>query len=223
MVLFANNLCIVLDGYEPTPDVEDRDTLEQVQFCFGIPDQRVAKLTYPGEILRAIQEEYKDPGPNLQVIHYKAKPSKLFDRLKKETHYIEAGGGICLTSSQVLMIKRKGKWDLPKGKLDPGESPEDGAVREVEEETGLKPRVLKPILPSYHFYAQGDEMMFKKTYWYLMRGNPMAELVPQAEEEIEAAGWYIPDEVVQLLRESYASLQLQYFRTLPDIKELIME
>jgi 8-oxo-dGTP pyrophosphatase MutT (NUDIX family) len=52
---------------------------------------------------------------------------------------IIAGGGIVTNElGELLMIFRRGKWDLPKGKLDEGESIEDCAIREVEEETGVK-------------------------------------------------------------------------------------
>src|SRR5215207_6225786 len=71
--------------------------------------------------------------------------------IKKFT-YVKAAGGVVINDhAQLLMIHRKGKWDLPKGKLNKGEKLEDCAIREVEEETGLKKlKLLSPLTVSYH-------------------------------------------------------------------------
>ena len=73
-------------------------------------------------------------------------------------------------AQQWLLIFRRGHWDLPKGKIDPGETPEQAAIREVQEETGLRELTLGPALPaSFHTYRdQQDRRVLKQTYWYLM-------------------------------------------------------
>ncbi len=88
------------------------------------------------------------------------------------------------------MIFRNGKWDLPKGKLDPGETPPVAAVREVQEETGLQELELGTALPNtYHIYQQKGYWMLKTTFWYWMRSPEAVPLTPQEEEGITQAEW----------------------------------
>ncbi|HEX2536262.1 MAG TPA: NUDIX domain-containing protein, partial [Chitinophagaceae bacterium] len=91
----------------------------------------------------------------------------------------------------VLLIFRKGKWDLPKGKLDPGETLEACAVREVQEETGLQEINLGAYLhTTFHTYTEGNELALKESVWYLMEHTGPGEgLTPQREEDIEECIW----------------------------------
>ena len=70
---------------------------------------------------------------------------------KKFTIVVAAGGLVQNEKKEILLIFRRGKWDLPKGKLDKGEKLEVCAIREVEEETGLqKVRYLQLYRHSYY-------------------------------------------------------------------------
>lgn len=112
---------------------------------------------------------------------------------------------------EMLLIHRRGMWDLPKGKIEKGESPEEGALREVEEETGISGHQLsKPIPSTYHIYPQSGWVL-KKTYWYLMEVAGAGPLTPQAEEEIHAAEWVKVDGIMDHLPEN----------TFPTIRETI--
>ena len=109
------------------------------------------------------------------------------------THYrlVEAAGGLVSNfARQWLLIYRRGYWDLPKGKIDAGESRETAALREVREETGLGALTLGAPLPTtYHTYRDGkDRRVLKPTYWYRM-DTPETNLFPQLEEDIEQAVW----------------------------------
>ncbi|MDX2068894.1 MAG: NUDIX domain-containing protein [Haliscomenobacter sp.] len=107
---------------------------------------------------------------------------------------IEAAGGCVFNAQeQLLVIYRRGSWDLPKGKIDPGETPEQAAVREVEEETGIAEISLGNFLDyTYHTYRDPKERrILKRTYWYRMH-TPQSNLIPQAEEDIEVAEWVFP-------------------------------
>ena len=65
-----------------------------------------------------------------------------------------AGGLVRHTSGRFLFIEKKGKLDLPKGHIEPGEEPEVCALREVSEECGIKGhKIIKPLQPSYHTYT----------------------------------------------------------------------
>ncbi len=104
---------------------------------------------------------------------------------------IEAAGGIVNNDQgDILAIFRRGNWDLPKGKIDPGETPEQAAVREVEEETGISDIELKSFIgATYHTYKnQKGKRVLKKSHWYAMTA-PTQDLVPQVEEDIEQAIW----------------------------------
>ena len=92
-----------------------------------------------------------------------------------------------------MAIYRRGSWDLPKGKIDKGESIEAAAIREVQEETGVQQLTLgKPLLTTYHTYRlKSGKRVLKKTYWFVMQTKDL-ELTPQSEEDIEKAIWIKP-------------------------------
>jgi 8-oxo-dGTP pyrophosphatase MutT (NUDIX family) len=104
------------------------------------------------------------------------------------------------------MLRRK-NWDLPKGKLDKGETLEQCAVRETEEETGLKNVTLKKkLLITYHTYDENGKHILKETHWYLLavKGNQL--LVPQAAEQIEALEWTDPSSLKKYITKTYPSV-----------------
>ncbi len=107
---------------------------------------------------------------------------------------IQAGGGLVFNEDgALLMIFRRGKWDLPKGKLDEGEDIASCALREVQEETGLNELKLgEKIVNSYHIYQQDGIEYLKETVWFSMQGVSADKLRPQKEENIVEAKW-IPE------------------------------
>jgi 8-oxo-dGTP pyrophosphatase MutT (NUDIX family) len=111
----------------------------------------------------------------------------LLKAFKRKFIFIQAAGGLVYTKEhELLLIFRRGKWDLPKGKLDEGELLETCAVREVKEETGLSNISLeKPLCISYHTYQQDGKSVLKESHWYLMKAANNEILVPQTEEDIE--------------------------------------
>jgi ADP-ribose pyrophosphatase YjhB (NUDIX family) len=118
-----------------------------------------------------------------------------------------AGGVVKNENDEILLIFRRGKWDLPKGKLDKNESPEDGAVREVKEETGLKNiKLLSRLTITYHTYQEGTRYLLKESHWFLMKAKSGQMLLPQIEEEIDIVRWAKKDELPVYLMNSYASV-----------------
>jgi 8-oxo-dGTP pyrophosphatase MutT (NUDIX family) len=104
-----------------------------------------------------------------------------------------AAGGIVLTpEKKILLIYRRKKWDLPKGKIDIGEKPEQAAKREVEEETGISNLTLqKHFTNTYHIYLQNQNWVLKPTSWYLFESKDTEQpLKPQLEEDIEVVDWF---------------------------------
>lgn len=122
---------------------------------------------------------------------------------------IDAGGGVVTNeNNEVLMIYRRGKWDLPKGKLDDGESIDECAVREVSEETGLKKLKLgEKICDTYHVYSQKRKNLLKRTAWYKMKGTLKEEPQPQAEENIQEARWIKSEELPLIVFKSYEAIR----------------
>jgi len=124
----------------------------------------------------------------------------------QELAHIPAAGGVVVNDrGELLLIHRRGKWDLPKGKLDRGEEVEEAAIREVEEETGAQELVLDSFLcQTYHIYkaphtTEGSKpWALKTTWWYRMSALSDTPLVPQAEEQITEVRWFTPTELEDL-------------------------
>ncbi len=117
-----------------------------------------------------------------------------------------AGGAVFNPEGKVLLIHRRGSWDLPKGKMDPGETPEQTAVREVQEETGLQQITLgQHLLNTLHTYEHKGNRVLKTTHWYEMQTTDN-QLVPQTEEDIEQAVWSDLDAFLAAPNEVYGSI-----------------
>jgi 8-oxo-dGTP pyrophosphatase MutT (NUDIX family) len=110
---------------------------------------------------------------------------------KENRVLIQAGGGLVENEKkEILFMFRRGKWDLPKGKLDPGETLESCALREVEEETGVRQLALiKFLVVTEHAYEERGLLILKETHWYLMKTNSRQLLIPQTEEGITELKW----------------------------------
>lgn len=115
----------------------------------------------------------------------------LWEEFKKCFRYIEAAGGLVRNQKgNILIIKRRGKWDLPKGKTKKGENIEETAIREVREECGIPDLEIKsPLKPTYHTYRLDSEAVLKKTYWFEMACSGSDNLKPQLQEDITEAIW----------------------------------
>ena len=122
---------------------------------------------------------------------------------------IEAAGGIVQnTRKELLFIYRLDKWDLPKGKVEPGEKLEDCAVREVEEETGVTNITVKKKLgETYHTYNAYGKHFLKTTHWYLMNCPAEQHLKPQTEEDITSIEWVKPSKLDEQLKNTYPSIK----------------
>jgi 8-oxo-dGTP pyrophosphatase MutT (NUDIX family) len=133
----------------------------------------------------------KDNG--ITGIHVLLTPNskRLFMELKKSLLVIKAAGGLVRNEeNKYLFIFRRGKWDLPKGKIDEGEKTKKAAVREVEEECGIQiDEVFGKICKTYHIYEQDNQVILKKTTWYKMIAVDQQNLIPQLEEDITEARW----------------------------------
>jgi 8-oxo-dGTP pyrophosphatase MutT (NUDIX family) len=122
---------------------------------------------------------------------------------------VAAGGLVENENGDLLMIFRRGFWDLPKGKLEEGETIEHCAVREVKEETGLRNLQLKKELGITHhdyFDIYISRNFTKETTWYWMSASENEQLVPQVAEEIEKIEWAPMKDLDNYLKQTYPNI-----------------
>jgi len=118
-----------------------------------------------------------------------------------------AGGLVRHTSGKFLFIEKKGKLDLPKGHMEPGEEPEACALREVNEECGISGHtIVKSLQPSYHTYSWEGISYLKKTNWFLMQYDGTMIIEPQVREGITKVEWLLPDEISKIKIRAWLSL-----------------
>ena len=148
---------------------------------------------------------------NTKAIYlYHPKKEKLEKHFLKHFLVVEAAGGLVEhTDGRYLFIYRNDKWDLPKGKIEKNEVIIDAAIREVMEETGVGDlMVTKPLNTTYHVFNSKGKFKLKKTYWFLMKSNYNAPLVPQEEENIQAAVWRSKTDFSLLMENAYENIKI---------------
>lgn len=134
---------------------------------------------------------------------------KLKEVFFKNFKVIEAAGGIVQNDKkEILFIKRLGKWDLPKGKIEKGEKEEEAAIREVEEETGVTGLHLKKKVGiTYHVYDEYGKHFLKISHWYHMTCNSKQALKPQTEEHITEIKWVKTQDIKDPMENTYPSIK----------------
>lgn len=134
-------------------------------------------------------------------------PKKVMNSLLREFKFIEAAGGVVQNNAhEYLFIFRRNKWDLPKGKVDEGESIEEAAIREVKEECGIHNlEIQKKLAETWHFYIEREQPILKKTYWFNMWSDDK-EVTPQLEENITKAIWLSKENFSLIRKNTYPSI-----------------
>lgn len=157
--------------------------------------------------LQSMPKEIEKPQYNLGII-FNTDLNLLRDCFFSQFQIVEAGGGLVKNEKdELLMIFRNGKWDLPKGKLDAGETIEACAVREVEEETGLQNvQAGKKTNVTYHSYVENGTRILKNTHWYEMSADSQFPFVPQEAEGITEIKWVAAEDVLEYADKSYPAI-----------------
>lgn len=160
----------------------------------------------PEELIGAIGSERK-----LYVVAESAE--ECFARFCKQLPIVRAAGGLVENDGgDILIMTRKGWRDLPKGHIDEGESAEEAAVREVQEETGLLDvEIVAPLCPTYHFHNAYGRWEIKETEWFLMHAvgeNPA--IYPEEGESITAVEWLRGRRLWQAVEESYSTIKVVF-------------
>lgn len=146
-------------------------------------------------------------GEKFNAVLYDEDLEELFSIFKSCFLYVKAAGGVVCQDNRILLIKRLGVYDLPKGHLEAGETIEQGAMREVKEECGLEQvEITAHLTNTLHIYCRNENWYLKKTYWYAMTCSPHPTLIPQTEEDIEEVFWLATDQKDKIMTNTYPSL-----------------
>jgi len=130
-----------------------------------------------------------------------------FNRVFHAYEFMDAAGGIVKCDRRYLFIERHGMWDIPKGKLDANEQPWEAAIREIEEECGIKGPVIDHFLGiTFHTYSYMGRLTIKKNWWYALNYSGSMEVTPQEEESITQAVWIEKDEWEMIRGNTYDSI-----------------
>lgn len=158
------------------------------------------------KVIKKLQSKKDLHGVNLV---YKKEEKLLKKFLKKLPNVVAGGGKVYNTKGEILFIYRNDKWDLPKGKKERKESIEASAIREVEEETGVKGlEIVKQLDTTYHIFKRNGQFKIKVTYWFEMKTSYTGELLAQEEEGITRVEWLNADEITEAIKNSYANIKL---------------
>ena len=169
--------------------------------------------TFPLKTVRLKKIIRKLNKGKLEYVHlYHAKESEILDLLFDRIKVVTAAGGMVVNpEKEILFIHRNGRWDLPKGKTEKGESIKDSAIREVEEETGVQNlEITRFITKTYHIFRRKRKFRLKETYWYEMSTDYSGPLKPEKSEGIKKAKWKNFKKSQKALKKSYANIKMLF-------------
>ena len=190
--VFVNDIPIILSSKEDFGEKYENYSIKTVDF------KKLVKRVAKGK---------------LRYVHlYHRKEKKLLKHLLKKLPVVIAAGGLVYNDNgEILFIYRNKRWDLPKGKTEKNESLEDSAIREVEEETGVKDLKITGFLQkTYHIFKRKGKYKLKVTYWYQMHSSYTGELIPEQSEGIEKVKWKNAEKSRKALQKSYANIRLLF-------------
>lgn len=143
---------------------------------------------------------------SLYLVHHN--PKKLVPLFKKKLPVTVAAGGVVQNKEgKLLFIYRKRRWDLPKGKVEKGETLEEGAKREVKEETGVKKiKVGELVGVTYHVFKRSNRYQLKESHWFHMTSKHEGALVPETKEDITKAVWKDKKKTLKALEKTYPNI-----------------
>ncbi len=178
---------------------EEKITRYKPDFVFKKPNRKQIK-----EALRVSKNSTKP----LKILLL-GNPDQMLKEVISEFKYKIAAGGIVENQQgNILLMKRLGKWDLPKGKLEKGETIEECALREITEETGASGlSVVSSFAETYHTYFRNEKWIIKHTHWYIVNCIDDTTLIPQIEEDIEHVAWVDFNSIDVLKIDTYPAIR----------------
>lgn len=187
--IYINKTRVILKSTEKVSKFYQEDDRHTLYLYSGAPSSLLS-------LIESIEHENADKEV---VIHHSDFKKLKADFLSFFKVVVACGGVVVDEERKVLMIYRRGAWDIPKGKMDAGETLHQTALREVEEETGVRNLIISRALgKTKHTYrGHRGRRLIKKTHWYTMH-TQRQPLVPQHEEDIEKAEWMTLEQIAKL-------------------------
>lgn len=137
-----------------------------------------------------------------------SQPRRSFKRIFRPYKKIKAAGGIVQREDTYLIIKRKGLWDIPKGRVDKGEEIEAACIREIMEECGIEGhKIVAPLAETYHTMNWNGRPALKRTFWFMLTYDGPKETRPEKREGIKKAKWMSREKMLSIRRKTYGSIQ----------------
>ena len=162
---------------------------------------------YDAELLCDFLPEWLDDRDPGDTFIHEVGENAVVQALKETFRLAPAAGGIVMQDGKFVSIVRKGIPDLPKGHIEQGETPEEAALREVEEETGISNlKIVKALPTTWHCYFEHEEWALKPTYWYLMSTSEDIQPKPQTEEGITEIKLIGNEEIEDFLKNTFRSI-----------------
>ena len=162
---------------------------------------------YDAELLCDFLPEWLDDRDPGDTFIHEVGENAVAAALKETFKMAPAAGGVVITDGKIVSITRHDIPDLPKGHIEKGESPEQAALREVEEETGIgKLHIIKELPSTWHCYLEHEEWRLKRTYWYLMESEETIQPKPQTEEGITEIKLIGNEEIEDFLKNTFRSI-----------------
>jgi 8-oxo-dGTP pyrophosphatase MutT (NUDIX family) len=162
---------------------------------------------YDAELLCDFLPEWLDDHDPGDTFIHEVGENAVVQALKETFRMAPAAGGIIMKDGKIVSIVRKGIPDLPKGHVEQGETPEEAALREVEEETGIgNLKIVKALPTTWHCYLEHEEWTLKPTYWYLMSTIEDIQPKPQTEEGITEIKLIGNEEIEDFLKNTFRSI-----------------
>ena len=162
---------------------------------------------YDAELLCDFLPEWLDDHDPGDTFIHEVGENAVVQALKETFRMAPAAGGIVMKDGKFVSIVRKGIPDLPKGHVEQGETPEEAALREVEEETGIgNLKIVKALPTTWHCYLEHEEWALKPTYWYLMSTIEDIQPKPQNEEGITEIKLIGNEEIEDFLKNTFRSI-----------------
>lgn len=182
---------------------------QAVCFTAGNPTQEWYRLSpQPEDISRTKIQKILETHNFIAVVV--SDPDAAYARFAADFIAVEAAGGVVVNElGEWLMIHRNGRWDLPKGHLEPGEELEACAAREIAEETGVRARVVRKLCETLHayYFPKTERWELKRTHWYELHAPSSEGLCPQQQEGIERVAWCTPEQVGRNLSEAFPTIR----------------
>ena len=191
--VYVNNKEVIFENIQNIPSSDNYIKFEQL----------------PGSSkLDSIIHDFERDEEQLTLEFLSENPRNLFLMFAGSYHLIYAAGGVVRTpEGEMLWIFRNGKWDLPKGKRQRNEKFSTCALREVEEETGLRNLKITNELPqTLHTYMENGKRILKRTFWFEMHADKTQTLTPQTEEGITKVKWIAKSDINRVRRNTYRSI-----------------